>query len=112
MEGEAQQASQDIRVEICAVGREGKPVGGRFVAKRRLRDRAAVDRSFLGERMRGNFRGDLAMIQNFRDAAVRDRADDHGVEAPLLKTSRTSRSRRFFRATSNMRSCDSLSMIS
>ena len=44
-----------------------------------------VDRTFFGERMRGNFRGDLAVIQNFRDAAVGDRADNDGVESPLFE---------------------------
>src|SRR5208282_16923 len=71
--------------EICAFGRERKPICGRFVTERRLRDGTPIDRAFFGERMRGNFRGDLPMIQNFCDTAVGNRADNDRVQSPLFE---------------------------
>src|SRR5579859_7690770 len=91
--------------------RELKPIGSRFLAKSRLRDGPAINWPFFGERMRGNFRGDVPVIQNFRDAAFGDFADDDRVEPPLSENVEDF-ALAAFSATSSMRSCDSLSIIS
>src|SRR5213592_2671142 len=44
-----------------------------------------VDRTFFRERMRGNFRGDAAIVVDAGDAAFGDLAHNDGVEAPLLE---------------------------
>src|SRR5438034_909816 len=46
---------------------------------------AIVNGAFFGERMRGNLRGDCAVISYNGQATISDRADDDGVESPLLK---------------------------
>ena len=50
-------------------------------------------------------------MQHAQQAVGGDAADFHGVESPLAKTAKTSCSRPRS-ATSSMRSCDSLSIIS
>src|SRR6266478_2963741 len=80
--GRGQQLHKTLR-EIRAFGSKHKPVSFRFDPGRRCGDGAMVDRPFFGERMRGNFRGDVSVVADAGDAAFGDVADDDGVESPL-----------------------------
>ena len=72
-----------LSVKFVRAGLENKPVSGRFPTQGWLRDRALVDRSFFGERVRGNFGGDLAVVKHSRDAAVGDRRRPRPRRVPI-----------------------------
>ena len=48
-------------------------------------DRALVTRAFFGKRVRGNFGGDVAVVQDAQQAVFGDAADFDGVEAPFAE---------------------------
>ncbi len=75
----------EIRREIRAFGSECEPILFRFDARRGRGDAAIVNGPFFGERMRGDFRGDSAVVVDAGDATFGDLADDDGVETPLLE---------------------------
>ena len=57
----------------------------KFSARRAGGDGPLIDRAFFGERVRGDFGDDLAVIFDAQEAAFGDFADDYGVEAPLFE---------------------------
>ena len=58
--------------KVGAFRRKLEPVGGGFFSWLRRREWAFVDRALFGERMRRNFRGDAAVMQDFCDSALGD----------------------------------------
>src|SRR5207245_6229134 len=71
--------------EVAALRRERKPILSGFSARSGRSTGSMVDRPFFGERMRGNLRGDSAVIFYARHAAFVDLADNDGIQPPLFE---------------------------